>query len=81
MKHEEERKIFKELELSLQEKQKEIFIKVDKQYEEMYSPEFLKKVGKINENIEEKSEESDIWDEKAEKVIQSPPEKSEKESK
>ena len=81
MKHEEERKIFRELELSLQEKQKEIFIKVDKQYEEMYSPEFLKKVGKINENIEEKSEESDIWDEKAEKVIQSPPEKSEKESK
>ena len=58
----------KELEWSLQEKQKEIFIKVEKQYEEMYSPEFLKKVSEVNENIEAKPEESDSWEKKEEKV-------------
>ena len=52
----------KELEWSLQEKQKEIFIKVEKQYEEMNSHEFLKKVGKVNENVEAKPEESDSWE-------------------
>ena len=34
----------------------------------MYSPEFLKKVSEVNENIEAKPEESDSWEKKEEKV-------------